>query len=268
MDLLPTVFDNISHFGPLARTLDDVSLFMQVCSGPDERDISSLPDRMQFPVPTQSSVAGLRIALSTDLGYYAVDPEVESALHRAAAALADLGAHVEAVDLGWNAEINDAWYQYWGVYLAVCFDPDLDQFAPRMDPNVVSLVEAGLRMDAASFKRIEVLRTWQWHKLCDVFEHFDLLLCPTTAHPAPEHGASDADCQGHDSAGRYRGLDMTCPFNFVAQCPALSVPSGFSRGGLPMAVQIVGHRFDDLGVLRAGAALESVLPWAGKKPAI
>ena len=57
-------------------------------------------------------------------------------------------------------------------------------------------------------------------------------------------------------------------FNFVSQCPALSVPSGFTRDGLPTALQIVGRRYDDLSVLRIGAALERVQPWAGKRPPI
>ncbi len=76
----------------------------------------------------------------------------------------------------------------------------------------------------------------------------------------------DADYAEVDSAGRFHGLDMTGLFNNVAQCPALSVPSGFTAAGLPTALQIVGRRFDDLTVLDIGAALEAVRPWADKRP--
>jgi Asp-tRNA(Asn)/Glu-tRNA(Gln) amidotransferase A subunit family amidase len=71
-----------------------------------------------------------------------------------------------------------------------------------------------------------------------------------------------------DEQGRYKGLDMTCPFNQVGQCPALSVPAGFSADGLPMGLQVVGHRFDDLTVMRIGAALEEVLRLDQARPGI
>ena len=71
-----------------------------------------------------------------------------------------------------------------------------------------------------------------------------------------------------DAQGRYHGFDMTAIFNFVSQCPALSVPSGFTADGLPTGLQIVGRRFDDSTVLRIGAALESLLSWNGRRPPI
>jgi Asp-tRNA(Asn)/Glu-tRNA(Gln) amidotransferase A subunit family amidase len=61
---------------------------------------------------------------------------------------------------------------------------------------------------------------------------------------------------------------MTSVFNFVSQCPALSVPSGFTPAGLPTGLQIVGRRFADSTVLQVGAALEERMPWMGRKPPI
>jgi Asp-tRNA(Asn)/Glu-tRNA(Gln) amidotransferase A subunit family amidase len=137
-----------------------------------------------------------------------------------------------------------------------------------MDPNVVALMEAGLAMGAVDFKRLEFVRTEHWQRLAAIFERVDALLCPTMALPPQPHGMSDGD-YGHDDGryqGRYHGLDMTSPFNFVAQCPALSVPSGVTAAGLPTGLQIVGRRFDDPGVLRIGAALERCRPWAERRP--
>ncbi len=268
MDILPTVFDTISHFGPLARTVGDASLFMNVTGGPDERDIMSLPEKLEFPVPPERNVRGLKLALSLDLGYYAIDSEVESSVCDAAEALSECGASVAQVDLGWTRAINDAWFDQWGVYLDVCFTEDLDKWRDRMDPQVVRLIETGREMDAVTLKRMEVLRTGLWHKLCTVFEEYDALLCPTMSMPAPRVGMSDSDFQEGGDDGRYHGLDMTCPFNFVGQCPALSVPAGFSREGLPVGLQIVGRRFDDLTVMRIAAGLEEVRPWSGRRPAL
>lgn len=266
MDILPTVFDNISHFGPLARCVADAALFMNVAGGPDERDISSLPGKLEFPIPPEHDVRGMRIALSLNLGYYAIDAEVERCVLETADALRAAGAQVEAVDLGWSRAINDAWFDYWGVYLDVCFTRDLDAWREQMDPNVVSLIERGRRMDAVTLKRIEVLRTEQWHALCEVFDRHDALLCPTMSRPAPPAEMSDADFQETGDDGLFHGLDMTCPFNFVGQCPVLSVPAGFSAEGLPIGMQIVGPRFDDLAVMRIAGAVERAKPWSQRRP--
>ncbi len=186
----------------------------------------------------------------------------------AAGALVAAGATVEEIDLGWRRQINDAWFAYWGVFLAACFGDDFEAQRAEMDDEVVKLLEAGLAMDAVAFKKLEFVRTEHWHKLASVLDDFDALLCPTMALPAPEIGGADSLYEGEDEEGRYHGLDMTCPFNFPAQCPAFSVPSGFTAAGMPTGLQIVGRRFDDPGVLNIGAAVEKARPWTTKRPEI
>ncbi|HYR68151.1 MAG TPA: amidase family protein, partial [Reyranella sp.] len=68
--------------------------------------------------------------------------------------------------------------------------------------------------------------------------------------------------------GRYYGLDMTGQFNLLAPCPALSVPAGWSKDGLPIGLQIVGRRWRDDTVLTIGKALEAARPWADRRPPI
>jgi len=266
MDILPTVFDSISHFGPLARTVADAALFLAVTQGPDDCDIQSLTPALEVSVPPPGRVDGLRLALSPDLGFYAVDPAVAANTRAAAAALAEAGAEVEDVDLAWTREMVDAWTAYWGVYLAAAFQDVLPAHRMRMDPKVVALMEAGQAMGAVAFKQLETLRTQQWLELARVFANYDALLCPTMARPAPPVEMSDNDFTSEDAAGRYLGLDMTSLFNNVSQCPALSVPSGVTGDGLPTGLQIVGRRFADLTVLDIGAALERARPWAGRRP--
>ena len=266
MDILPSVFDSISHFGPLARTVADAALFFGVAQGPDDCDIQSLKPALDVPVPPAGKVEGLRLALSPDLGFYAVDPEVEANTRAAAAALESAGARVEEVALAWTKEQSDAHKAYWRVYLAAAFGDLLPEFRDRMDPHVVALMEAGQAMGAVAFKQLEALRTQQWLELARVFEEFDALLCPTMALPAPPVEMNDSDFTEVDEQGRVHALDMTEMFNNVSQCPALSVPSGFTSGGLPTGLQIVGRRFDDLTVLDIGAGLESARPWSERRP--
>lgn len=219
---------------------------------------------MPIPDPLSGDVRGLRLALSPDLGFYAIDAAVEANLRTAAAALEDAGASVEEVRMDWTVDTVTAWSDIWNVYLAAAGAHILDEYRNRMDPVLVALMDAGHVMSAVDYRRLEEVRTRQWKSLAVLFADYDALLCPTMALPAPSADALDDEFETIDAEGRLHGLDMTSVFNNVAQCPALSVPSGFSADGLPTAVQIVGRRFDDPTVLKIGAALETALPWAGK----
>ncbi|MGH6719641.1 MAG: amidase, partial [Alphaproteobacteria bacterium] len=268
MDFLPSVFDNISHFGPLARTVDDAALFLAAAQGPSDADIQSIVPGLRMPKRIPASIKGLRLALDIDLGMIDVDPEVEGLVRAAAKALEARGAIVEEIDLGWTPEVREAWYVIWQVFMAAYFGHHLKAWRERMDPNVVALMDAGFKVTAVDYKRTEVVRTEQWRKLARVFERYDALLCPTMARPAPEVGKSDADFGHLNAAGKIVALDMTEMFNNVPQCPVLSVPAGFTHGGLPVGMQIVCRRFDDLGVLRIGRALEKTRPWAHRRPPV
>jgi Asp-tRNA(Asn)/Glu-tRNA(Gln) amidotransferase A subunit family amidase len=264
--ILPSQFDSLSHFGPLARTIDDAALFLDMTQGPDERDIQSLKPRLQVPKPIPGDIRGWRLAVDLDVGFFKVQPEVEKVLREAIAALAARGAVIEEVDLGWRKEMNDAWSAHWCVYLASFFGDKLPQYRTKMDPNVVQIIETGLAMNAVAFKRIEFLRTEMWQKLGPVLSRCQALLCPTMARTAPPVGGRDSAYDRVDEAGLYHGLDMTSLFNFVSQCPALSVPAGFADNGLPVGLQIVARRFEDVTAFTIGKALEEARPWAQRRP--
>ncbi len=268
MDILPSLFDNISHFGPLARGVEDAALFLAAAQGPDERDIQSLTAPLDLARPLETNLAGRRIALSMDLGFYAVDPEIEANTRAAAEALTEAGATVEEVALDWSAELDGAWTHMWGVFMAAYFGQHLETWRDRMDPAVVKLIEAGRAMSAVDYKRIEILRSKQWRALAAILARYDALIAPTMAQSPPpvEHKASEK--AGYDASGRFTGRYMTEPFNLVGQCPVISVPSGFTAKGLPTGLSICGRRFDDRGVLEVASALERLRPWAGRRPPI
>ena len=266
MDILPSVFDNISHFGPLARNVADAALFLEVTHGPDERDIMSIPTRIDNFDEVAKGVEGLRLAFSPDLGYYGIEPDIAEKTRDACALLRDLGATVEEVELGWTREMSDVAFDIWQVYLAAWAGQYLDEWRDKMTPDLVAHIDAGLKIDAARYKRTEILRTRQWNDLCDIFERYDALLCPTIPRTAPPHDATDSDFDYEDEAGRYIALELTMVFNQVGHCPAITVPSGLTPSGLPAALQIVGRRFDDVTALRIAAALEEPIGWPDWRP--
>jgi Asp-tRNA(Asn)/Glu-tRNA(Gln) amidotransferase A subunit family amidase len=268
LDVVPSSWDTIHHFGPLARTIDDARLFLLAASGYDGRDALSLTATLDWTTPIPSDVRGLRLALDMDLGDYVVDPQVEREVRAAVAALAEAGAIVEEVELGWTREVADAWGEHWSVYLAAWFGDTLPEFGDRMDPTVRRLIEHGLKLDAVTFKRLELVRQRAWEQLAAVHRDFDAFLCPTMAQlPLPV----DTDEYAHyrtEEDGRYYALDMTSQFNFTSPCPALSVPAGWSDEGLPVGLQIVTRKDRDDVALRIGAAVEAVRPWADRRPPV
>ena len=268
MDIIDTAYCSISHFGPLARTIDDATLFLDTAQGEHFSDIQSLP-RCDLPLPVPADVSGLKFALDVTLGFCAVDPAVEANLRNTADALRDAGAIVEEVDLGWDSKIVDMWYGTWGIFMAAYYDQltdvPLDENRERMSEGLVRLIEAGRRIDAVTARRWEFERTRYWHKLGAVLENHHALLCPTMAITAPAVEMRDWDFEGFDENGMLICMDMTGAFNYTAQCPVLSVPSGFADG-LPTAMQIVARRWDDALAMRIGAAVEKAMPWAQHRP--
>ncbi len=263
MTILPSQFDSLSHFGPLARTVADALAFMEVTAGPDDADISSLPVPFDVDVARPVDLAGRRFAFSPDLGYVAVAPEVAEVMALTITRLREEGAVIEEVSLPWTRVLSDAWDDLWSVFMSGFFGDEAAFPRERMDSRVLSLIARGEAMSATQYKRIEILRSRMWDDLAPVLAQHDALLCPTCpiTPPAAEGGSFGQTLPD----GRYAGLEMTSIFNLVPQVPALSIPAGLAEG-LPVGLQMIGRRFGDERLLALGAAIEAVLPPIGHPP--
>ena len=260
MDVLPGLFDSISHHGPLARCADDARLFLAATQGPDDADIMSVPGPLDLARPLDADIAGMRLALSVDLGCWAVDAEIAAAVTAAAERLAAAGATVDVVDPGFTAADEEAWGVLWAVFMAAYYGDLLEPFGDRMDPAVVRLITMGREVSAVEHKRLEIHRTGLWRRLAPILAEHDALLCPTMAvAPWPAARADRPAIEPVDGDG-YHSPDMTAVFNLVSPCPAVSVPCGHHlatpNAGLPIGLQIVGRRWREDTVLRIARAVE------------
>ena len=155
-----------------------------------------------------------------------------------------------------------------GVFMAGYFGDYLEEWRDRMDPAVVDLIELGNRLSAVELKRHEMLRSRQWQDMARLFASYDALLTPTAARTAPPVELRDRDFGTDDEEGRLEGVDMTMAFNFVPQCPAISVPAGLTPEGLPVGLQVVARRYDDAFALRVACAIEQANLMGGRRPAL
>jgi len=230
---------------------------------PDPRDWTALPPpEGSFREGLEAGVRGLRVAFSPDLGYVAVDPEIAVAVGRAAAALAELGAHVERADPGF-ADPREAFETLWsagaGKLVADLGDPPPETF----DPGFAALAARGRAHSLAEYLAAVHARDALGLRMSRFHEEWDLLVTP--ALPIAAFAAGRDVPEGRPQAGWPSWTPFTYPFNLTQQ-PAASVPCGFTAAGLPIGLQIVGPRHGDALVLRAARAYEAAHPQPTRPP--
>ena len=261
----PSAAWSLSHVGPMARTVRDAALMLQVSAGPDERDASSLPaPGVDFAKALRGGVKGLRVAYSDTLGYAeVVDPEVREACGKAARAFRELGCRVEEIDPGWPSPFA-AWRAIFAGGIATRLAPYAGE-RDKIDAGLLRIVDEALKSPPTVFVQAFFDRHAWLAYPCRLFERYDLLLTPTLARPAFAVGLDNATEIDGRPVPEWAWSPFTYPFNLTGQ-PAASVPCGFTKGGLPIGLQVVGRRFDDATVLRASAAFEAARPWAQNRP--
>ena len=251
--------------GPLTRSVRDSALVYDVIRGSAPGDRFTAPDpSVSFAEAAASTPGPLRVGWSTKPVAIGVrsDPEHVRAVQHTAAVLDGLGHHVEEVDPGYP-------------------DPTA-AFVPQFFAGVRSEAEIVERPERLERRTRETTRlgTWvrprviEWAmrqgeriaaKAERVFDRHDLLLTPTIAHRPPAVGVLDG-------VGTVRAAYLSTPMVAftalwnVTGNPAASVPVGFGRDGLPLAVQLVGRSNDEATILAVSAQLEEAQPWAGRRP--
>lgn len=256
-----------SHHGPMTRYVKDAALMLDVLKEYDELDKECLPhDEASYFEQVDNAPRKLKIAFTLDLGNLKViDPEVERAVLDSVDKFKEEGwevIHHEKINL------RPPQYAFNTMYTA-CFAHDLEKAYKKhrdlISPDLVKLIEAGL-----SYKGINVLKAFHkrnqfYVKTVKFMRDYDLLITPTTATFAFEHGImfpSQINGVGVPPTG---WQPYTWPFNLTGM-PAATLPCGWSREGTPIGMQIVGHMHDDLKVLQACRVFERLQPWQGKRP--
>jgi amidase len=265
----PFVFE-----GSVTRTVEDAALAMTAMAGYDARDLFAIEGSVDFFGAARASIAGKRIAYTSDYGIFPVDREVKAVVERAVLAFEEAGAHVEHVDVGIRRsqrELSDLWCRLIAIKQVALIDNfkregvDLTgEHRGDLPPEVWHWDEIGRRLTAADVLADQVLRSEVVKALRGVFDRYDLLVSPTLAC-LPVDNATDGNTVGPaeiegEPIDPLIGWCMTYLINFIGY-PAASVPAGLSSGGLPVGMQIVGRRYADADVFAASAEFERLRPW-------
>ena len=262
------VWDSLGVSGPMARTVEDTALMLSVMAGNDDRaPLSYEVDTRTFVnAVKRPSIKGWRVAWTPDLnGLIPVDQEVAAVAEGATRVFRSLGAKVERACPDFS-EVNEIVLATRGLSMVARHADKLSEWEPVMQKGLVWNVKQGLSLTPEQIGNGEKLRSRLWQRVREFLETRELLILPTVAVPP-----FPVD-QPYPSAINGRVLDHYTHWFFltygitVTGLPAISVPCGFTRGGLPVGLQIVGRRRQEAAVLRAAAAFEAAAPWADRIP--
>jgi len=263
-------WDSLSVNGPMARTVADVALMLSVMAGPDDRaPLSYQVDGGAFlRAVRRPSVRGWRAAWSPDLGgLIPVEAEVARVAGQAVRIFRGLGVRVEAAspDFGDTDEIV---LSSRGLAMAALHGERVARWRGQMQAGLVWNVDQGLALTAEEIGRGEKLRTRLWHRVRAFLERRELLLLPTVAvSPFPVERPYPTEIDGKPLTHYTQWFYLTYAISLTG-LPAISVPCGFTRAGLPVGLQIVGRRRQEAAVLAAAAAFERAAPWAEQIPPV
>lgn len=245
--------------GPMTRTVADAALLMDVLSRPDPgmRDTMNLPWQDIAWSQLERPLRGLKLGLLMDAGWgLPVEPEVRAAVEAAARAFEGAGAVVEPVAPFMTREMIDGMDRFWRcrAWMDIAALPEARR--AKVLPFIVDWARGGADLSGAQvfhgYSQMGAMR----EAAVAACRPFDALLSPTAPIPA---FAAELPCPTNDPARPFEHIAFTLPYNMSEQ-PAASINCGYTSDGLPIGLQIIGARHDDLGVLQLARAWEQMRP--------
>ena len=268
--LMVTSF-NGDHIGPMTRCVADSALVLQAIAGHDPLDPSSVP----VPVPdyTEDLAGGLRgvkIGVPSNHYFEHLDQEVETAVRQAIAVMEELGAELQDVSL--------PYMKYAGALrlammadMVVTHESYLKSHRRDYGPDVLYRVLPGQFVLGRDYSKSLKVQRMIKEDYARVFQQVDILVTPTAPVPAPRIDAEYVTMDGVQHRVRGPGSSLmprnTSPMNATG-LPAITVPCGFTKSGLPIGVQLISRAFEESFLLRVAQGYEELSPSRGQRPSV
>jgi amidase len=263
---LPEAFNGITVNGVLARTVTDAALVLDAASGNVPGDLHQPP-----PVRVSDFVAQapgpLKIAMSTKFPYTffraKLHPEIRAAMETVAGQLEQLGHTVVAADPDYNLGMS---WNFLSRSTSGLLDW-VDRLGPHatLDKRTVANTQTGWLLSQNTLRKARVREAKSQRRIGWIFNLVDVVLAPTTAQPPPR--VTDFDHRGGLSTDRamIRACPLTWPWNLLGW-PSINVPAGFTYGGLPIGVQLMGPANSEPLLISLAAELEALNGWVIRQP--
>ena len=259
---------SLDTVGPMVRSAADAAIVMNAIAGHDPRDPSSAnhPDE-DFTARLNEPISGVRVGVPQEYFYDVIDGEVSAAVQRAARTLADLGANVEECSV---PALEDSITISSAILLTEAAEVHMNNLRQRPDDigeDVRSRLEDGALTPATAYIKAQRMRTAFNRRLADTMRRYDILLAPATPIAAPLRGDVPVELNGHSQSKLALLPRLTRPFN-ICGYPTVSLPCGFTSGGLPIGMQLAARPFEDALALQVAHAYEGATDWHSRRPPI
>jgi aspartyl-tRNA(Asn)/glutamyl-tRNA(Gln) amidotransferase subunit A len=200
-----------------------------------------------------------------NLGYAKIiDSEVEENIRNSVEKFEQFGWNVDNVKMKMRKP-ELSYYTLYTVDFAYDFQGKLKEWKDKMDPDLVRMIAGGLGYSGIDVMKAIDQRKTIYKAINQIFRDYDILITPTAAVTAFELGIMFPPKINEKNVSPTAWQAFTFPINMTGH-PAASIPSGWSKKGLPIGMQIIGKRFDELTVLQASKAFQEIAPWQEKKP--
>ena len=262
-------WDDMSVEGPMARTVSDLALMLDVIAGRDQRSpMAMLPKEDSFYDSTTGKIdCNYKIAWAGNLDLTPVDHEVLGIARGAIDVFKMLGSSV-AEDHPDFSGLQETAAVLRGVRFAALYHDQLNnpEFIEKVNPNIIGNIRQGLSLTGEDVARAEKHRSVLWQKMIDFFADYDLLILPTVpVKPFPAETAFPTEINGKAMESYIDWIMLTYAFS-VTGLPAISIPCGWTEEGFPVGLQIAGKPGGERDVLVAASCFEQARPWYNKKP--
>jgi len=254
-------FALIGVVGPMARTVDDLRLLFEAMAGPDDGDPSSAPVPLR-PV-SEPGLQNLAVGFFEDDHSTPVTPETRAAIQHAASLLERSGMRVESFLPEGLDEARQLWWEFFGTAGGMILEPELRGRHPHLSPILREFLQWASASPAHTGDSL--LNAWLGRdalreKILVQMRKHPVLLCPVASIPAFRHGEREWQVDGRPV--NYLDAWSYCAWFNLLGFPAVVVPVGKSKAGLPIGVQIVGRPWEEELVLAVAARLERERgPW-------
>jgi Asp-tRNA(Asn)/Glu-tRNA(Gln) amidotransferase A subunit family amidase len=246
--------------GPIARSVRDCALMLDVMAGPVVGDpYWAPPPQRPFVTAVQDRPRKLRLAVIAESALGPVDAEVRSALERACGVFRAMGHSVEPIQLDPAKRLVD--YTRIAITAGIAAVPIKNPDA--MDPVVRQAWEAGRRLSATDYLGAVTRMHNASREIVQALAPYDATVAPTLPSAAPRLGLPTDNFE----QWLYPFIQFTFPYNATGQ-PAFSLPNGFTVAGLPIGLQLIGRPAGELELIALAAAFEEAEPWRDKRPMI
>lgn len=262
-------WDDLAVQGPIARTVGDIALMLEAMSGADDRSPVSIPaEKGEFLSAVENpDIRGLKVAWSDNLNLMPVAREVLETARAAIEVFRGLGCEVveDAPDFH---DARETAITLRGLRFVALYQDQMDdpEFKRWVNPLVMGNIEQGLKFSVRDIARAHRQRSEIWDRVRSFFARYDLLLTPTLPIPPfPAETVYPTEIDGKPMETYIDWAMLTYAITMTGS-PAISVPCGWTRAGMPVGLQLVGRYRGEAALLRAAAAYESAAPWKDRRP--